>query len=518
MAVRSFKRLQAKTARVALSRQAVSDDVFRRLGVSRQYVEHVEEQFQGRIELPGLPGYDTDRQGNPLYPAFPKMIAYCANARDVALALNMARDHGWKGLTTCRAGGHSTAGYSVNDWMVIDVSLMDDVVIDPNTRRMTVGAGAHWGRINAKLDLYQLHVPGGGCTDVGVAGYMQGGGYGFTSREYGMNCDNVVQVTVMLASGDIVVANQQKNVPLFWAVRGGTGNQVGVLLEIVYALHDLYEVVGFSIQWPLANAAAPLAEMQANYMKTGAPATLGYQTFLATVGETPQLVMLGMFHGSRDDGRLALDALTKTPGAQFKEHPGIYGQLNEGLLDLLTRPADELLELKRSAYIAAPLGADGWNAVVEAFAATPNKYNLVGLEAYGGAINAYPLHDSAFVHRDVYADFFVDSFFDAAGKITPEQKAAQWLTGMISAVEPYRNGHVYQNYPERDLPNHRFAYWGDALATLQQVKQAYDPESFFLYGQSVAWPPGEQNLVGPEAVGRFPSVEVEYEAYSHVLR
>jgi hypothetical protein len=211
MALKSFKRIRAKAARLDLARQVVSADVFRRLGVARQYVEQVEEQFQGHIELPGMPGYDEDRQGNPLYPAFPKMIAYCANANDVALALKMARDHGWKGLTTCRSGGHSTAGYSVNDWMVIDVSLMNDIVIDPDTRTMTVGAGANWGLINAKLNVYQLHVPGGGCADVGVAGYMQGGGYGFTSREYGMNSDNVAEVTMMLASGDIVVANQQKN-------------------------------------------------------------------------------------------------------------------------------------------------------------------------------------------------------------------------------------------------------------------------------------------------------------------
>jgi FAD/FMN-containing dehydrogenase len=518
MAVKSFKRVQAKTARVALSRQVVDDDVFRRFGVTRQYVEEMEKQFQGRIELPGMPGYDTDRQGNPLYPAFPKMIAYCANAHDVALALNMARDHGWKGLTTCRAGGHSTAGYSVNDWMVIDVSLMDDVVIDPNRRLMTVGAGANWGRINAKLNLYQLHVPGGGCENVGVAGYMQGGGYGFTSREYGMNCDNVVQATVMLASGDVVVANKQKNIGLFWAVRGGTGNQFGVVLEIVYGLHDLYDVWGFSIQWPLTSAAAPLAEMQANYMKTGAPATLGYQTFFSTVEETPQLVMLGMFHGSRGEGRLALDALLKTPGAHLEEHPGTYGRLNEGLLDILTHPLDELLELKRSAYIGTPLGVEGWNALIEGFAATPNKYNLVGFEPYGGAINAYPAHDSAFIHRNVYADFFVDSFFDTAGKITTRETAGEWLARMMSAVEPYQNGHVYQNYPERDLPNYRFAYWGDALPTLQQVKRAYDPESFFLFGQSVAWLPTDLKIAGPEAAGRFPGIEVQYESYSRVLR
>jgi hypothetical protein len=523
MALKSFKRARAKAARVALARQSVSEDVFRRLGISRRYVEHIEAQFQGRIELPGMPGYDVDRQGNPLYPAFPKLIAYCANAQDVALALQMARDHGWKGLTTCRSGGHSTAGYSVNDWMVIDVSLMDDVVIDPNTRRMTVGSGANWGRVNAKLDLYQLHVPGGGCADVGVAGYMQGGGYGFTSREYGMNSDNVIEATVMLANGEIVVANEQKNEGLFWAIRGGTGNQFGILLEIKYLLSSLYEVWGFCIEWRLANAAVALAEMQTNYMKAGAPATLGYQTVLATLGQPPDaqkqmLVMLGMFHGTRDDGLRTLQTLISTPGAVLvKDVMGTYARLNDSLLDVLTH-IDGLFELKRSGYIGRPLTVDAWEGIVQAFAATPNNYNLVGIEPYGGAINAYPPHDSAFIHRDVYMDFFVDSFFDAADKITPEDKAAQWLANLMNAAERHMNGHVYQNYPERDLQNYRWAYWGDAFPTLLQVKQTYDPDSFFLYGQGITSYPNDLNIRRSEAPGRFPNLKIEYEAYSRALQ
>jgi FAD/FMN-containing dehydrogenase len=521
MALKSFKRERAKAARVGLARQSVSEDVFRHLRIDREYVEHIEAKFQGHIELPGMPGYDVDRQGNPLYPAFPRLIAYCANAQDVALALQMARDHGWEGLTTCRSGGHSTAGYSLNDWMVIDVSLMDDVVIDPNTQQMIVGSGASWGRINAKLDLYQLHVPGGGCAEVGVAGYVQGGGYGFTSREYGMNSDNVVEATVMLATGEIVVANKQKNEGLFWAIRGGTGNQFGVLLEIKYFLHNLYEVWGFGIEWPLPKAAFALAEMQTNYMKAGAPVTLGYQTFLATSSHTQKraLVMLGMFHGTRDDGVRALQSLLSTPGATLiKDVLGTYLRLNESLLDVLTHPEEGLIELKRSGYISRPLNVDGWEAIVQAFSATPNNYNIVGIEPYGGAINAYPPLDSAFIHRNVCMDLFVDSFFDAAGKITTADKAEQWLANIMNSAGGYMNGHVYQNYPERNLQNYRWAYWGDAFPTLLQVKQTYDQESFFLYGQSIASYPEDLNIRRSEAAGRFPNLIIERETYSGALQ
>lgn len=517
MALKSFKHERAKDARIALVRQRVGDDVFQQLGTAREYVEAIERKFQGHIELPGMPGYDADRQSNPLYPAFPKLIAYCANEQDVALALGMAREHKWHGKTTCRSGGHSTAGYSVNDWMVIDVSLMDDVVIDPGAKRMTVAAGANWGRINAKLDLYQFHVPGGGCADVGVAGYMQGGGYGFTSREFGMNSDQVVDANIMLADGSIVLANEKTNEALFWAIRGGTGNQFGVLLEVTYALSSLYEVWGFAIEWPLERAAAALTEMQANYMKTGAPAKLGYQTMFATLAGTNQraLVMLGMFHGSRDEGMRALQSLRATAGAKLAtDRSGTYAALNESLLDILTHPVDGLLELKRSGYISRPLNADGWEKIVQAYAAAPNNYNLVGIEPYGGAINACPVDKSAFVHRDVDMDLFVDSFFDAEGRITSEKAAAQWLADIMNAAEPYRNGHVYQNYPERDLKDYRTAYWGEALKTLQQVKRLYDPENFFAYGQSVAPDPGKA-IAGPT---QFPNATIEYASFSGALR
>jgi FAD/FMN-containing dehydrogenase len=521
MAYKSFKRERANATRIALARQTVSDEVFSRLGVTRGYVEQIEARFQGHIELPGMPGYDADRQGNPLYPACPKLIAYCASAQDIALALQMAREHGWAGMTTCRSGGHSTAGFSVNDGMVIDVSLMDDVVIDPDSNRMTVGSGANWGRINAKLDLYQKHVPGGGCPEVGVAGYMQGGGYGFTSREYGMNSDSVVEATVMLADGSIVVANPKRNAPLFWAIRGGTGNQFGVLLEIKYRLNDLYELWGFGIEWSLSDAAAALDEMQTHYMKTGAPAALGYQTVFATVQptDTPRkvVVMLGMFHGTRQDGLRALESLLATPGAKLVEDViGTYAQLNASLLNILTQPKDGLFELKRSGYIGRPLGLAGWQAVVDAFATTPNQFNLVGLEIYGGAINAYPPQESAFIHRDVYMDFFVDSFFDPTGTIVPttQDQAGRWLATVMKSAEPCMNGHVYQDYPERDLPNYRWAYWGDAFPSLLQVKQAYDPTSFFRYGQSISEYPDEPHIKRSNAPGRFANVTIEYEAYS----
>jgi hypothetical protein len=295
-----------------------------------------------------------------------------------------------------------------------------------------------------------------------------------------------------------------------------------VLLEIKFKLHKLYTVWGFAIEWPLENAAVALTEMQTNYMKTGAPAALGYQTIFATLGQPPArtrkaVVMLGMFHGTRDDGLSALKSLLETPGAKLiEDSAGTYAKLNDSLLDVLTHPVDGLFELKRSGYISALLRVEGWGAIVSAFAASPNIFNLIGLEVYGGAIAAYPAQDSAFIHRDVYLDFFVDSFFDPTGKVvsTTEAEAAAWLASAMKSAEPYRNGQVYQDYPERDLANYRWAYWGDAFPSLLQVKQTYDPTSFFRYGQPISDYPAEPDIRRSNAPGRFPNPTVEREHWS----
>ena len=178
------------------------------------------------------------------------MIAFCEVSADVRCCLEFARKY--QVPFTCRSGGHSTAGYClVNGGLVIDVSRMDDIYVDPGARTARVGAGANFHKVNAILESYGLHVPGGGCPEVGVAGYMQGGGYGFTSRMFGIHCDNVLQVELMLADGTIVRANSVEHADLYWAVRGGTGNNFGVLLATTYQLYPLDTLWGFGLKWSL---------------------------------------------------------------------------------------------------------------------------------------------------------------------------------------------------------------------------------------------------------------------------
>jgi FAD/FMN-containing dehydrogenase len=494
----------------------VGDQVFQALSVSRSELASFAQQLTGYVVLPGTPPYDRARQGDGLspYSEHPQILVYCRAVQDVRLCLNLAQRQQW--WITCRSGGHSTAGFSVNNGMVIDVTGLSDVTVDPVLKQATVGSGTRFDRLNAVLDGYQLHVPGGACSDVGTAGYMQGGGYGYTSREFGIHSDNVLSAKLMLADGSIVVASRSVNPDLYWAIRGGTGGNFGVLLETTYQLYDLHDVWGFCLQWPLADAPAALLELQNAYTKSGAPPQLGHLTALTFVDDQPVAAFTGMYHGAREDGLTAISSLLSTGNPTLTiDQIGSYAGLNDSLLDILTiehPPPGRIFEAKDCGYIQAGLRLSDWQAVVSYFATTPNPYNLVLLEPYGGAINDYPVEQSAFIHRDVYMDLYIDTFWQEGTDFTDEAAARTWLAGYSDLMSAYWSDHKYQNYPQRGFADFRWAYWGDAFNSLLFVKQKYDPQNFFHYEQSISPYPDDPNIHCSSAPSLFNDPAIVYQS------
>jgi hypothetical protein len=303
----------------------------------------------------------------------------------------------------------------------------------------------------------------------------------------------VVEALVMLADGGIVKASESTNAPLFWAIRGGTGNNFGVLLQVTYELHDLWQVWGFGIRWPIAEAPAALALMQREYMRSGAPATLGYMTFLVYQHETadsadlqPYLLMRGMYHGARLEGLAVLEPLLGTPGASLQiDLTGPYRELNQSLLeqpDTIPLVPDIAREDKQSGYIASPLDANDWQRVVDAFLRTPNQYSVVCIEPYGGAISARQPDFNAFVHRQVDMDVFLDVFWLTGQE---EERMKGYLDEFIASMQPYFNGESYQNYPRQQLPNCLEQYFASNLERLIDCKRLYDPDHVFRFPQGI---------------------------------
>jgi FAD/FMN-containing dehydrogenase len=443
----------------------------------------------GKVVLPGDKDYDADRQeSNPAFQAYPLAICYCAVEGDVLACLQLARS--LKVPFVMRSGGHSTAGYSVVDnGIVIDMSLFDHVIVDTPTRTVRVGPGADFDTLNGALNSTGLHVPSGECGNVCVGGFVQGGGYGYTSRKYGIQSDSVLAFRVMLADGRIVVADAQHHELLHWALKGGTGGNFGVLLEVTYQLYPLPSVWAWAIQWSAADAPAVLVELQAHYMRHGAAPELGMTVNLGFHEGAQVMLAQGMWAGSRADGLAAVRSLMAFPSAQLlSDESGPYGAMDSYLDSnpyAIPDPPAGSKEDKRAGYIASTLTLAEWQAVVAYAATAPNPNNTMIIEPYGGYIATVPKLASAFIHRDVDMDLFVDVFW-VDDKDMAAAKA--WLDGFMALLKPHLNGHVYQNYPHAGLADFAHAYWGEALPRLKQAKQHYDPENLFRFPQSVPLP------------------------------
>ncbi|HSY28517.1 MAG TPA: FAD-binding oxidoreductase, partial [Burkholderiaceae bacterium] len=223
-----------------------SDAHFQQFHISLEHVKAAQLKLQGHIVFPGDPEYDKDRMlFNPAFEAYPSMIIYCAVEADVAVALQLAQQSSLP--FTVRSGGHCTAGFSAGSGALIDVSALNDVYIDPVNLFASASCGCPFGKFASAMQSYGLHVPIGECEDVCVGGFVQGGGYGFTSVTFGMNCDNVIDMRVMLADGSIITASPTVNYDLWWAMRGGTGGTFGILLSVRYRLRSLGDVFGWAI-------------------------------------------------------------------------------------------------------------------------------------------------------------------------------------------------------------------------------------------------------------------------------
>jgi len=513
----SYNLKRERDAKLFAHWKTISSEHIEATGLDRAALIRLQSAIRGRVVVPGQADYDTDRKlSNPLFDEHPQVIVYCeGSGNDVMTALETAREFGLN--VRSRSGGHSTAGYSTGPGMLLDVTGMNSSqVFSPigsSAPAARVQPGCSFGNLNDSLDLYDLHVPGGGCPDVCVAGYMQGGGFGFSSRMLGMNCDRVIGVSMITADGTLVRADEKTNPELFWALRGGTGNQFGVLTEIDYLLAPVSQVWGFALAWPLTSAAEiqqaanGLAVMQEQYMAGDTNGDIGYMTIICGQSDgtphqadgshlTPYLLMRGMIitNASQND-QVALKEriapLTAT-GAKLQWAAfDTYNMMNHRLLaepnEIPDFPAGTPMpmENKNARYVGADtvLAVSDWVNLIELVTQeAPNPYYCLVIEPYGGQINKLGKFDTAFIHRDVACDIFLDGFW---WREEDRPAVDAWLGKFNTFMKPFWTGHVYQNYPSCELADYRWNYFGDAFPTLLKVKQKYDPHGLFDFPQAI---------------------------------
>jgi FAD/FMN-containing dehydrogenase len=502
------KKIEIKRRIAEWARRPDSD--FTRFQITRQQAIDLIWETSGRLVFPWDPEYDALRA--VAYVNFenvrPAAIGVCETMHDVRAFMRFIRaqrevnpSFRW----VPRSGGHSTAGYcTVEGGLMLDLRGLNDVFVQPQRKLVHVGPGVQQRDFYRATYPYGLFAPAAICPDVRIGGMMQGGGFGFASRMFGMNCDTVSEVELVLADGRPVIANELHNRDLFWAVRGGTGNQFGILTRVSYRLSHLSEVGAVLLQFNLttdaeaAQGAAALDLLQRKFMGSNHDRRLGY---LCVIQHGPNwagpfLLVRVMYRGDTSVWRQLLGELLAMPGCQVQwEARGSYSSMNNKLMGYAQEPdtlGDELTTLaavppqeKQTRYYERPLGVAGWRQMVDHIrgaAATLRIGPQMVIEPAGGAINERSRGFNAYIHRRADFNTYLNTYWD-----TPEEKPKvfAYMDQWLEIGRPFSNGEAYQNYPKPYYTDWARRYWAEYYPVLCLVKRKYDPANVFSFEQSI---------------------------------
>lgn len=484
------------------------DSAFASLGLTRDGIVALQRQLTGYIVMPGDPSYDADRLlENPIFNPSPAFIVYCETEGDVALALGLSGEASMP--FAVRSGGHCTAGYSSGAGVLIDVSKLNHVSVDACALTATVQAGCDFGRFNQELERHGVHTPGGECSGVCIGGYVQGGGIGFTSGTYGMNCDNVVSMRVMLADGSVVICSETQNLDLWWAMRGGTGGNFGILINVTYRVFAMDKVFGWALAWKMsneteiANCVRAMAVMQELYMNEqvyGPQLTtqvlICYQSQIVPDGETfdpiPIFMIRGLWVGDEASGKETMAPLMRLEGCipSFTVYDKYTAVLNELLntpeeQPVFPDPTSDPFEGKASRFVERDLDGAEWTSLFKLFLyEAPNTYTYMYLELYGGKMGEWTIEDNAYVHRTVHFDAVLDVFWFLNSERAENESFLQKWNNLL---ETFWNNGSYQNYCSVNVPDYKLNYWKEALPGLVGTKCKYDPLRKFQFAQMVPY-------------------------------
>jgi FAD/FMN-containing dehydrogenase len=442
------------------------------------------------------------RPGDAMYPAAaainatryagarPEGIAVCLSPQDAAACVTWARETGI--LFAVRSGGHSYAGFSTSDGLIIDVKGMRAVAVDPATNTATVAGGANNADVAAGLTPYGVYFPGGRCPTVGVSGLTLGGGWGFSCRHLGMTCDSLLSTDVVTASGDIITASETEHPDLFWAVRGAGGGNFGVHTAFTYRVVATGDATVFSLSWSGGDTGALVDAI--SRMQVNAPRELGLRLAVRSQSRTPltepaplEIDMIGLHWGSPEEVEALLAPVEQVQAADTRTVQGMSFPAAREYLAATTPTGTYGI---KTGFVHGPLPAAGITTMLEWIAKMPGvpsraQESTAGLYCWGGKVNDLAPDANAFVHRD--ADFLFKCEVLWEPQDDPDLIAANlaWLDAYQAAMQPYLSGGAYQNFTDRNQADWQHAYYGQNFDRLVEVKRAWDPDNLFHFPQSI---------------------------------
>jgi FAD/FMN-containing dehydrogenase len=443
-------------------------------------VDDFRSRLRGDVLGPDDTGYeDARRVYNGMIDRRPRLIARCANSADVIASVDFARDHRLE--LAVRGGGHNVAGFATcDDGLVLDLSTMRRVRVDPTTRTAWVEGGCTWGDFDHATHPFGLATPGGIFSTTGVGGLTLGGGIGYLARRYGLSCDNLLSADVVTADGCLLTASPDEHDDLFWALRGGGGN-FGVVTSFEFRLHPVDTVLGGAVFYP-ADAAADVLRFYLEVM-AGAPQELGL-LFGFVVGArapyvpehlqgVPMCTIVGCHSGPMGEAEADLRPIRRFgPPALDLMGPMPYPDL-QSMFDPFYPPGLALYEKSDFVY---EVTAEAIAAHLEYGPRLPTPLSLMLLYPTDGAIHAARRNDTAFSYRDT-------NFAHIIAAIDPEpavtRRHAEWVRQYWQALHPLSAGGTYVNWLMEEGDERIATCYRDNHARLATVKGKYDPENLF---------------------------------------
>jgi FAD/FMN-containing dehydrogenase len=442
-------------------------------------INELQSSLRGQLLKPGDAGYDAARKiDNAMIDRRPALIARCTGVADVLAAVRFARKHDV--LVSVRAGGHNVAGNAMCDGgLVIDVSPMKGIRVDPVARTVQAQAGVTWGELDAETQAFGLATTGGVISTTGIAGLTLGGGVGWLNGRFGLACDNLIGADVVTADGQLLRASEQDNADLFWGLRGGGGN-FGIVTSFDYRLHQLGPMV---LSGPVFHPATRARDVLRFYreISAGEPDELTtYAGLLTGPDGAPLVGLVPCYAGPPEQGAKVVERLRKFgPPAVDMVGPMPYVAVQRMFNDAF--PPGRYNYWKSS--LAPEITDQLIDTLVEHMARVPSPHTAVMLEHYHGAYSRPAPTATAYSHRRTTYDVVIISNWTES---TDNERNIAWTRELFAAVQPQVSRAAYVNFLDGDEGADRIrAAYGENYDRLVALKRKYDPKNFFRMNQNV---------------------------------
>ena len=456
--------------------------------LQKSVIQSFIEKLDGPVILPGDSDYDENRAlWNAMLDKRPTLIARCHSAADVTASVNLAREQGLP--VAVRGGGHNVAGLaSVDDGLMIDLSPMNAVHVDPVACTAHVHGGAIWGDVDRRTQEFSLATPSGIISTTGVGGLTLGGGFGWLSRKYGLTSDNVLSADVVTADGELRKADPEQNSDLFWAIRGGGGN-FGVITSFEFRLHRVGPEVLFGPTVYRLEDAAEVLRHYRDFSREAPNECTVYADFLTApplpflpeeVHGTTVLFLIQLHAGEAETGETTLRPLRRfgNPVADAVA-PTSYAEAQSRSDPLFPKGGRYYWK----SHNFAALTDNTIDALVGSAAAMPTPQCDILIQQQGGRIGDLAPDATAYRHRDTG---FVVTLGGRSDQPEQDGECIAWAREAHAALDEHADAGVYVNFLGHDESEERQrAAYGENTGRLRKIKAKYDPGNFFQVNHNI---------------------------------